>query len=148
MGYWGFPIYESGTHLAALLPDDVYILQYRVVMSKEYSADWPELYEVMIEGWHPRVFGYDMTSSLRNTVMYLSSNPAFGNAVLDIRLPAGTTADIGIYDLSGHLIATLQDGYISGGEHSFAVEGLQPGVYLIRFRTPVYEEIEELTILR
>jgi hypothetical protein len=70
-------------------------------------------------------------------------NPARTRATIKFTLPAATTAELEVYDLSGRRVATLFAGAAEAGEREVVWEltgddgaAVPPGVYVYRLRTP------------
>ncbi|MFH2052857.1 MAG: cytochrome c peroxidase [bacterium] len=59
---------------------------------------------------------------------------AGARAVLQFSLPAGSQAQLDVYNVRGQRVARLADGWIGAGSHQFVLEGrdLASGVYLAR----------------
>ncbi len=59
---------------------------------------------------------------------------AGARAVLRFSLPAGSQAQLDVYNVRGQRVARLADGWIGAGSHEFVLEGrdLASGVYLAR----------------
>jgi len=55
-------------------------------------------------------------------------------------------ASLKIYDLAGHEIATLLEGFQAAGEHEvkWQTPGLASGVYLYKFQAGGFEEVKKL----
>lgn len=95
-----------------------------------YFYDW----QVEVEGFEcssPLVqVTVDITTGLtENTggAMQLFPNPAHDQ--LQVRLPAGSPAEIRLFDATGRLVLNNR---VAGNNTTLSLEGLQPGVYTVR----------------
>jgi len=64
-------------------------------------------------------------------------NPFNPSTTLVFRLGEATHTRLSVYDVTGRLVATLQNGVLSGGEHAlrFDAGNLASGVYIVRLET-------------
>jgi hypothetical protein len=64
-------------------------------------------------------------------------NPFNPSTTIVFRLGEATHTRVSVYDVTGRLVATLQNGVLSGGEHAlrFDAENLASGVYIVRLET-------------
>lgn len=149
MGSWSAPIYESGTYLGDLLPDDILIIQYRVILWTTCTSNEPILYDVIIEGWYPGGIPDCGTSSSQfERILLIPVNPVAGSPQLRVRMPVAGQVTLDMYDLSGRSIAEIFDGYMQTGEYTYILGELNPGTYLIRLAAPWVTEVEKLIVIR
>jgi hypothetical protein len=141
MGEWSDPIYESGTYLGDLLPDDIHLIQYTVCLqSDSFDPDsWPIVYEVTIEGWYPGGIGDDPTGTSPWSFLQVLGNPGEGSVRLSVSNPLTAFTELGVFDLSGRLVSLLFSGELAGGVSEFEFSG-SPGAYLARLLTGPVEE--------
>jgi hypothetical protein len=64
-------------------------------------------------------------------------SPACDRVYIEFELPAEGGANLAVYDLSGRRVATLVDGELGAGRHTFAWDcaDASPGVYICRLNT-------------
>jgi len=141
MGEWSDPIYESGTYLGDLLPDDILLIQYQVnLQSVSIDPDsWPVVYAVTIEGWYPGGIGDDPTGDSPQSFLQVLGNPGVGSVRLSVSNPSTEFTELGVFDLSGRLVSLLFSGELAGGVSEFEFSG-SPGAYLARLLTGQVEE--------
>jgi len=82
-------------------------------------------------------------------------NPARTRATIKFTLPAATTAELEVYDLSGRRVATLFAGAAEAGEREVVWDlaagdgaAVPPGVYVYRLRTPENAAARRLVVGR
>ena len=133
MSAWGEPIYESGTYLGDLLPDDIHLIQYTVCLqSDSFDPDsWPIVYEVTIEGWYPGGIGDDPIGSGQGSVLQVHGNPGVGTVLLSVTGPLPAEVDLTVFDLAGRKVSTLFQGELANGRNEY-VFSAAPGVYFAR----------------
>lgn len=114
------------------------ILRYDFADSAQGGASIPGMTALM-----PTVPGLGVpTEVLEGNLRLLAApNPSFGRVTLSYSVPKSADVTLGIYDLSGRLIRTLQDGALDAGAYSATWDGLQndgvrshPGTYFVRLR--------------
>ena len=73
--------------------------------------------------------------------LQLSANPSWGRVSFGLRLPNATTAEVGIYDVSGRLVRRVHAGALPAGELQFSWDGrddagrlVSAGTYFVRVR--------------
>ena len=76
-------------------------------------------------------------------------NPFHGTTTLRFTLPKAETIGLAVYDLSGRLVTTLQQGRLAAGAYEVAVpEGvLAPGVYVSQLKSPSGTAVQRLVKL-
>ncbi len=76
-------------------------------------------------------------NSLTTTSMIISPNPLGSFMNITYQLPVGCTVDIGIYDLLGKRVATINTIKLNAGKQvqSYDASGLSSGMYIIQLRT-------------
>ena len=78
-------------------------------------------------------------------------NPFGSSTVIRFGIPADGHVDLGIYDVSGRLVATVAGARFEAGYHevSWADPGTtRPGVYFLRLRTASAEATRKIVISR
>jgi hypothetical protein len=85
-----------------------------------------------------------------HVALAVRQNPVRGRAHFVITLPAAAHARLTVHDVAGRLLATLNDGELTAGEHQFewAAAGAEPAVYFIRLVTPSLHESRRFVLLR
>lgn len=148
MGSWGSPIYDSGTYLGDLLPDDILLIQYRVILASTSTVIMPVLFDLTIEGYYPDAIAEEGTCTTSGEgMLFIPDNPATGPPQVKVRMPSAGRAMLGVYDLSGRSILDIFEGYMQAGESSFILGELIPGVYIIRLDAILTSESEKLIVL-
>lgn len=71
-----------------------------------------------------------------------------GTAEIQFSLPSPTTATIKIYDITGTLVETLVNGFVSSGEHLLTWNGAKAGVYFVYLTTLGYTYTKKLVLTR
>jgi hypothetical protein len=88
----------------------------------------------------------DVTSAFS---IQLSPNPAMGNAVLELEMPATERVSIMVADVTGRLVATLYHGSLEPGQHRFLIDGASlgnAGMYLVSVRSSNAIQVSKLLI--
>ena len=78
-------------------------------------------------------------------------NPFNASTLIRFGIPADGPVDLGIYDVSGRLIAGVADGRYEAGYHEVGwtnAETARPGVYFLRLRTGSAEATRKIVIFR
>ncbi len=77
-------------------------------------------------------------------------NPFRGTAALSLEVPRPVEARVQVYDLLGREVATLADGYLTPGSHTFRWDGAQApaSLYFIRVETDTFTATRKVTLLR
>ncbi|GIW56718.1 MAG: hypothetical protein KatS3mg082_3122 [Nitrospiraceae bacterium] len=77
-------------------------------------------------------------------------NPFRGTAALSLEVPRPVEARVQVYDLLGREVATLADGYLTPGSHTFRWDGAQApaGLYFIRVETDTFTATRKVNLLR
>lgn len=78
----------------------------------------------------------------------VTPNPSAGDARIALALHAPATTRVCIVDALGRTVATLADGTLGAGEHSFAADGLAPGVYAVVAEAGDARSVARLTVVR
>lgn len=79
-----------------------------------------------------------------------SPNPARDRVAFAFMAPRAGDAQLEVYDLAGHRLATLASGHHAAGAHrvTWNASGTRPGVYLARLRVGAREETRRLVVVR
>ena len=64
-----------------------------------------------------------------------SVNPCFGTMCFSCIVPERLEASVSVYSSDGRLVQTPFSGELEEGSNEFALEGLQPGLYLLVMRS-------------
>ncbi len=77
-------------------------------------------------------------------------NPFNPSTKVRFELPRPGNVSIRIYDLAGRLVATLLNGFVTGGAHEvvFNASNLSSGVYFLSFRTDAVTENRKLVFIK
>ncbi len=127
---WGDSIFVSGTPLDPLLPNDVYYLQYRAILTTSNPLETPVLDMVAIEGWYPGSIGSESSSLSTGQPLLVSSNPSSnGEITVTAQITAAGMTELCVYDSAGRLIAIPISGNHSSGPVTATVSGLPGGLY-------------------
>lgn len=85
----------------------------------------------------------------------VSPNPSFGPSSVAFTMPRAGFAELGVYDVNGRLVRTLQHGSLAAGVHSLDWDGRDPsgahvpaGVYFVRLELPGQSFRSKLVKLR
>lgn len=120
---WDFPIdySEPTTGWGALFHDDWNTNQYGFIVPHEIT------------------FIENNEMSLTHQPLKACPNPFNPMTSINIPLAAAGSASLRIYTLTGRCVATLVDGELASGSHSFGwnASGLASGVYLVQLNTSV-----------
>src|SRR5262245_8502255 len=90
-------------------------------------------------------------------LMQNAPNPFHAGAATSIsfRLPEGTKANLRVYDLAGHLVRVLVDGWLPAGDHFARWDGrdrsgnaMGSGVYFYRLEAGSWRDSRRMTLLR
>ncbi len=147
MGAWGDPIYESGTSLDSLLPDDILLLQYRVTLETDDPYTLPILYDVTIEGWYPGGIEEEGNPLFSGSSLIIGSNPSYGSIEGSFTLAAYGAVQLTVYDTAGRSAASIMDGDLAPGSYSFNREIAASGLYLLVLETDGRRETQRIAIL-
>jgi photosystem II stability/assembly factor-like uncharacterized protein len=77
-------------------------------------------------------------------------NPLADFAEIQVELSMGGPSEVSVYDLTGRCRATLWNGYLSEGAHSFSLTAfeLPVGIYVVRARTSAGSDAQSFVIVR
>jgi len=82
-------------------------------------------------------------------------NPFSGHAIITFEVPSRQNVSVRIYDASGRLIRTLQDGQITAGRHTVSFNStrdngraLANGTYFCRMQAKGFEKTVKLMLVR
>ncbi len=98
----------------------------------------------------PGAGGVSLIAALR-----VSPNPSFGPSSVAFTMPRAGFAELGVYDVNGRLVRTLQHGALAAGVHALDWDGRDPsgahvpaGVYFVRLELPGQSLRSKLVKLR
>lgn len=83
------------------------------------------------------VTGIDQAAGESGNKVIFSPNPVNKNTRMKFSLPSPGETAITVYDISGRKIFGKQDD-LSGGEHSYSIEGFDRGIYFVTISTGKY----------
>ncbi|MCK5116921.1 MAG: T9SS type A sorting domain-containing protein [Candidatus Aegiribacteria sp.] len=108
-------------------------------------------------GWAGRILSFaDNTTGITEpdhsipttpgNMIFSSPNPFTTYSTVSFTLPAECHVALDMYDLAGRKVQTLYTGNLSGGDHSFNVNGtvLPPGIYYLRLNAGGITEMKPL----
>ncbi len=77
-------------------------------------------------------------------------NPFNPNTVISFNLPESGEVSLKVYDLMGREVATLVDGRLNSGEHTFNfnANGLASGVYLYRITSGDFTQVKRMMLIK
>jgi hypothetical protein len=82
-------------------------------------------------------------------------NPSASCMRVDFALARETYASVEVFDIEGRLVAILARGFYGAGSHPIRWEGLTregtrtaPGIYFIRCKSPIGEDVKRVVIAR
>jgi Secretion system C-terminal sorting domain/3-keto-disaccharide hydrolase len=94
-------------------------------------------------------FSVDLPSAFRLNEAY--PNPFNASTSFSIDLPESAELVVTVYNISGQQVATLVNGTVSAGQHSFSFDasGMASGLYFIRATVPgQLDQIQKVTLIR
>jgi hypothetical protein len=148
MGEWTDPITESGTYLGDILPDTIWLIQYRAILNTADPSVTPELEWVQIEGWYPGGIEGSFLPGDQYEALSITPNPSFGSVTVNVNLLSSEPCvNLRIYDLAGKLIRTAFEGELQQGSHSFRLNDLTSGVYFIMLESDCSTDLRKIVIL-
>lgn len=147
MGPWGDPIYESGTYLGTLLPDNILLIQYRICLETNSYEVFPVFYDITIEGWYPGAVENEDLQIHPPKKLSFGSIPASGNVNGFFILTEPCEVQLTVYDTAGRSIHSILNETLDAGEHTFNQRISTPGVYCMVLETPGEIEAEMFTVL-
>ncbi|MCD4708566.1 MAG: T9SS type A sorting domain-containing protein [Candidatus Sabulitectum sp.] len=147
MGPWGDPIYDSGTYLGTLLPDDIWFIQYRVFLETNDPGILPVLYDLVIEGWYPGSVEDQDSHPFPLTGFNIESNPASNRLYGYFILTEPGNVRLTIYDNAGRCVEKAVSETFAAGKHTFEQDISASGVYSLVLETPGVIETRRFTIL-
>ncbi|MBP8137411.1 MAG: T9SS type A sorting domain-containing protein, partial [Candidatus Eisenbacteria bacterium] len=79
-----------------------------------------------------------------------SPNPARGVVRFAVDVARAQRVDLGVFDVSGRRVATLHDGVLMAGRHSFGWtgDGAAPGVYMVRMHADDVTQVSRIVRVR
>ncbi len=131
----------------------------RPFVSLSFSYAWITIHD-FVEGTSATFEWNPLTSSTPETLakgllLSPSPNPTQGPAEFRFSLPADSNAVLALYDLRGHRVRELHNGFTPAGGATVAWDGTDDsgrrvgqGVYLARLTSPGRQVTERLTVLR
>lgn len=81
-------------------------------------------------------------------VVRIQPNPSLGRAEVVVDLEGPSSVRIIVVDVLGRIVKLLYEGILGAGRQTFAVEGLRPGVYLVRVDGSAGREASRFTVVR
>jgi len=147
MGIWSDTLFSPDS-LSGILANGDSLFQYRAILRTDDPCLSPVLDSVSVY-WVPWAGIEGETGNpvggfaLRGAV----PNPARGVALVRFSLPEEGSAELMVYDLAGRVVDRNAD-VLPAGRHQIELEGLAPGVYLVRLRYANHTATERFVIIR
>lgn len=144
MGSW-ILIPSSGDEIPSGF-DGMRYIQYRITMSTEDNSASPCLEDITVD-WTPWV-GIEEETGGPPTFQLIGAfpNPTCGFVQIDFSVPEATGVELTVYDLAGRSVAEAGID-CAEGMHSFTLDGLAVGVYLVHMRAGDFEATERFVVL-
>ena len=97
---------------------------------ERYRATFDGDHLVIIEDLPATVDSAEFSTAINQ----VHPNPFSGRTTIDLSMTKDATVDLSLYDMLGNKVATIHDGTITAGEHSFVYDGsaLAAGSYFLR----------------
>ena len=134
---WGDTIFVSGTPVDPLLPNDVFYLQYRAILTTSDPLVTPVLDALTIEGWYPGSISSESSTLSPWQPLKVSPNPSFdGEIDVEICTITPGSIELRVYDSGGRLITVPVLGITSSEHFITTVSGLPAGLYHFLLVTP------------
>jgi hypothetical protein len=88
--------------------------------------------------------------SLETALTEIYPNPASGSATIFFSLSRSQKVSLKLFDMTGRLVATLEDEIFEEGENEFHwnTSGTNAGVYFLRMETESYGETRMVSIIK
>ena len=144
MGSW-IAISSSGDEIPSGF-DGMRYLQYRILMTSDDGSASPNLEDITVD-WT----GYvgtegDMAGIPAYRLFGACPNPAHGFVQIGYSVPEATGVELTVYDLAGRSVDAA--GICSAeGQHTYALDGLAAGVYVVRMRAGEFEATERFVVV-
>ncbi len=108
------------------------------------SGDWSNTGEAFDSSDEPFITHH---SSL---ITSIAPNPFNASSVIAYELPEASLVKLGIYDISGRLVATLVDGWRMTGQHEVTFDGseLPSGIYLARLTVGGFTVVQKMVMIK
>jgi len=127
---WGDTIYVSGTPVDPLLPNDVFFLQYRTILTTSDPLVSPVLDVVTIEGWYPGSISSEASSLSPVLPLQVWPNPSYdGEISVEINTVIPGPIELRVYDFTGRLITVPLLGIQPSEPVVTTVSSLPAGLY-------------------
>lgn len=106
---------------------------------RDASSNKNELMGIYMEYLTGSITGIEGSVSVSSPLMSFQ-NPCCGSVDIHLSLPSPGNVSITLYDMSGHLVTEITDGYLPEGTHSIIWNGsdrspLETGTYLLLLQT-------------
>lgn len=77
-------------------------------------------------------------------------NPFNPEVKIRFGLPKATTVSLTIFDINGRVVMTILNDHLTAGYHEYQFEArdLSSGIYFYRLRTPEYQEIKKMVLMK
>jgi hypothetical protein len=126
--------------------DYLQYLQYRITLTSGSSAVSPCLEDITVD-WTPFVGVEDEMEGISGfQLLNACPNPSTGDVQIGYSIPAETSVDLTVYDLSGRSMAGARMDS-ADGSHVFTLNGLAAGVYLVLMRAGEFEAAERFVVI-
>ncbi|MDD3878350.1 MAG: T9SS type A sorting domain-containing protein, partial [Bacteroidales bacterium] len=96
------------------------------------------------------ITGQIETEDETTTEMDVYPNPMNQSSLISFNLPEATKVNIGLYNIEGQLVKVIaSDNYESGMQYlNFSVNGINNGVYFIKFTTDYSTVVKRIVVMQ
>jgi hypothetical protein len=144
MGEW-HAVQSPGDEIPVYL-DNLRYFQYRVLMDTDSMDVSPSLHDISLD-WVPFNGIGDPGSGGSGPLFSAWPNPSDGTVVVSFGLSGEGRVTIEVFDLAGRIVMTGGGSYPEG-EHSVMLEGLLPGMHLVRLAAEDSEAVRRVVVIR
>jgi len=144
MGVW-YAVQSPGDEIPLFL-DNLRYFQYRVIMDTDSADVSPSLLDITLD-WVPFNGIGGSGSGGSGWFVTAGPNPSDGTVVVSFALPVAGQVTIEVLDLAGRIVMTAGGSYPEG-EHSVLLDGLLPGVHLLRLAAEDSEAVRRVVVIR
>lgn len=143
MGSW-MTIAGSGDEIPSGF-DGMRYLQYRITMTSDDGSASPILEDIAVN-WNSVGTEGDIAGIPAYRLFGACPNPAHGFVQIGYSVPEATGVELTVYDLAGRSVAAAGID-CAEGQHTYALDGLAAGVYVVRMRAGEFEATERFVVL-
>ena len=109
-------------------------------------------------GFNLNWFSFDLLVSVDNTEMSITEftllqnypNPFNPNTIISIHVPQESNIELEVFNSNGELVKTIYEGYLNQGKYNFKfnAENLASGIYFYKLKTPNFQSIKKMILLK